>query len=151
MKRFQQDEEPPRLRPCSIIVSHTCLPHLPSWKLSVESVCTCHLNADHGDPITLPPAASTLTPSPLSSRTFSPLCLPVIPPVEKTRVSVASSKQEPSNKTSRLGGGGGGVKSFWLPEHVWQLERSEIGGTGSEMYIHSPPNPPMPPSAATTR
>ena len=87
-----------------------------------ESLASSHLNPDHRDPITLPPAASTLTPSPLSNRTFSPLCLPVTPPLVIPESASLIRGKKPSNKTVRKG-----TESLLLPKHVLQLERSGVG------------------------
>ena len=134
----------PHLRSCFITVSHRHLAHLPSRELIVKSL-HIYLNPDHGDPAAFPPAASTWTPSPLSNRTFSPLCLPVTPPRSSESALLLRGKS-PSNENDHWGPRGRGwvVDSLLLPEHVLQLERSEI-------YLHSPPKPPMPPSAAMTR
>ena len=70
---------------------HPSPPHpgvLKPW-LSTFSQHTAHLNPDHGEEPTIrPPAVSTLTPSPFSNRTFSPLCLPVTPHLPHFRISM---------------------------------------------------------------
>ena len=87
---------------------HPSPPHpgiLKSW-LPTFLQHTAHLNPDHGEEPTIrPPAASTLTPSPLSNRTFSPLCLPVTPHLPHFRISMASTF--PFKKDTQL------TRHFW--------------------------------------
>lgn len=88
---------------CLVDIS-LCLPSQNPTPPKLESPCPSHVNADHGDPLTLPPAASTFTPSPLSSRTFSALCRPLTPHLHIGRVSMASSRRTRSYKTEKARG-----------------------------------------------
>ena len=66
-------------------------PGILQFRFSTFIQHTAHLNLDHGEEPTIrPPAASTLTPSPFSNRTFSPLCLPVTPHLPHSRISMVT-------------------------------------------------------------